>query len=97
MTDACECTHWVQQSVPNLLPVAVAEARPTELTPHTHTLRVAAVGLGISSFLTALVASGTLERIMEGKKTILWICQLLWSQLVHAIKMNSSKSMVEND
>lgn len=58
----CGCTHWIQQSAADFLPVAVPETRPTELTPHTHTLRVVAAGLGVSSFLPTLVASGSLWR-----------------------------------
>lgn len=49
----------IQQSVSDLLSVAVTETGATELTPHPHTLWVTAVGFGVGRFLAALVASGS--------------------------------------
>ena len=56
-------THRIQQSVTDLLSVAVTETGAAELTPHADTLWVAAVGFGVCRFLAALVASGSLGKI----------------------------------
>lgn len=54
-------THRIQQSISDLLSVAVTETGAAELTPHSHTLWVTAVGFGVGCFLAALVASGSLK------------------------------------
>lgn len=59
-------TYRIQQGITDLLSIAVAETRATELTPHPHTLRVTAVGLGVDRLLAALVASGSLGQEIRG-------------------------------
>lgn len=54
-------THGIQQSVSDLLSVAVTETRAAELTPHPDALRVTAIGFSVGCFLAALVTSGSLE------------------------------------
>lgn len=54
-------SHRVQQGIMDLLSVAVTETRATELPPHSHTLRVAAVCLGVNGLLAALMAGGALR------------------------------------
>ena len=44
----------------DLLSIAVPETRPAELPADTHTLWVAAVGLGVGGFLATLMAGRTL-------------------------------------
>lgn len=57
----CLDTHRIQQGISDLLSIAVTETGAAELTPHPDTLWVAAVGFGVSGFLAALVASGSLK------------------------------------
>lgn len=59
-------TYRIQQGISDLLSVAVTETWATELTPHPHTLRVTAVGLGVDRLLAALVASGSLGQEIRG-------------------------------
>lgn len=61
-------THRIQQSVLDLLSIAVTETGATELTPHPHTLWITTVCFCVSCFLAALVASGSLR---ERKKVLL--------------------------
>lgn len=60
-------SHRVQQSIADLLPVAVLQAGPAELAPHPHALWVAAVGLGVGGLLAALVAGASLRRSRGGR------------------------------
>lgn len=57
-----QVTHRIQQSVSDLLSVAVPETGAAELAPHSHALRVAAVGFGVCGFLAALVAGTSLKK-----------------------------------
>ncbi len=52
--------HRIQQSVSDLLSVAVTQTGATELAPHSHALWITAVCFGVDCFLAALVASGSL-------------------------------------
>lgn len=56
---------WIQQSISNLLPVPVTEARAAELPPHPRALRVTAVGFGVGRLLSALVAGRTSWAIVD--------------------------------
>lgn len=66
--------YRVEQGVSDVLPVAVLQAGPAELAPHSHTLLVAAVGFGVSCLLAALVAGASLKRIRRGE--IFNLCNL---------------------
>lgn len=58
----------IQQSISNFLSIAITETRATELSPHSHTLWVAARGLGVNCLLTTLVAgraSGTVVDLLS--------------------------------
>lgn len=55
----------IQQSVSDLLSVAVTETGAAELAPHPDTLWIAAVGFGVDCFLAALVASGSSGAVVD--------------------------------
>lgn len=55
----------IQQSVSDVLSVAVTETGATELTPHPHTLWITTVGFGVDCLLAALVASGSGGAIVD--------------------------------
>lgn len=56
----------VEEGVSDLLPIAVLQAGPAELAPHSHTLWAAAVGFGVGRLLAALVAGASLRLIKGG-------------------------------
>lgn len=60
-----KATHRTQQSISDLLSVAVTETGAAELTPHSNTIWVAAVGFRVNCFLAALVASSSLKNIFK--------------------------------
>lgn len=60
-------SYRVKQCCSDILPVSVAEARPTELAPHSHAIRVTTVCLGVYGFLATLVTGGSLEHRKTNK------------------------------
>lgn len=56
------CTNRVEQHSANILPVAVLQTRPAELTFGPNTEPTAADGLSVQSLLSALVTRAALQR-----------------------------------
>lgn len=60
------CSYRIQQRCPHILSVAIPQARPTELSPHTATALVPTHCLGIDGLLPALMAGVTLRESNRG-------------------------------
>ena len=60
-------THplFVQQCLPDALPIAVEEAWPTELPPQSLAVPVVADGLGVHCLLSALVTGGAVSTVVD--------------------------------
>lgn len=54
-------SYRIQQRCSDIFPISVAEARPTELAPYSHTIRVTTICLCVYGFLATLMTSGSLE------------------------------------
>lgn len=60
------CSYRIQQCCPHIFPIAIPQARPTELSPHTTTALVPTHCLGIDGLLPALVARVALWKSKKG-------------------------------
>lgn len=55
----------VQQGYFNVLSVSIKETGPAKLAPNPRTVNVVASGLGVDGLLTALVASGPVDTVVD--------------------------------
>ena len=67
ITNTHTAPYRIQQRCPHILPIAIPQARATELAPHTATALVPTDRLGVDGLLPALMARVTL-----------WIKQKKW-------------------